>query len=69
MRDLFGVDFAVADVFPADESGGAGFDTNGETSPAAEKTPLCNLHLTMLHKMGIEEKSFGDSTGVLEGLG
>ena len=31
VRDLLGVDLAVADVFPADESGGAGFDTNGET--------------------------------------
>ena len=31
IRDLLGVDLAVADVFPADESGGAGFDTNGET--------------------------------------
>lgn len=33
-----------------------------------EKTPLCNLHLSMLHRMGVEEKSFGDSTGLLEGL-
>jgi hypothetical protein len=31
IRDLLGVDLAVADVFPADEAGGAGFDTNGET--------------------------------------
>jgi len=36
---------------------------------AAGKTPLCNLYLAMLQRMGIEEKSFGDSTGVLEGLG
>lgn len=35
----------------------------------AEKTPLCNLYLSMLHRMGIKEQSFGDSTGVLEGLG
>lgn len=35
----------------------------------AEKTPLCNLYLSMLHRMGIKEESFGDSTGVLEGLG
>ena len=26
------------------------------------KTPLCNLHLAMLNRMGIMEKSFGDST-------
>ena len=31
-------------------------------------TPLCNLHLAMLHRMGVMEKSFGDSTGPLEGL-
>lgn len=31
IRDLLGVDLEVADIFPADESGGAGFDTNGET--------------------------------------
>jgi hypothetical protein len=31
IRDLFGLDLPVADLFPADESGGAGFDTHGET--------------------------------------
>ena len=31
IRDLFGVDLQVSDIFPADESGGTGFDTNGET--------------------------------------
>ncbi|MBL8217027.1 MAG: DUF1592 domain-containing protein [Bryobacterales bacterium] len=31
IRDLLGVDFAVTEAFPADESAGAGFDTNGET--------------------------------------
>jgi len=31
IRDLFGVDIVAADSFPADESGGSGFDTNGET--------------------------------------
>jgi hypothetical protein len=34
----------------------------------APETPLCNLYLSMLHRMGIEEESFGDSTGVLPGL-
>lgn len=32
-------------------------------------TPLCNLYLSMLQRMGIEQKSFGDSTGLLKGLG
>ncbi len=31
IRDLLGVDFNVAEIFPADGTGGAGFDTNGET--------------------------------------
>jgi mono/diheme cytochrome c family protein len=31
IRDLLGVDFDAVQVFPADGTGGAGFDTNGET--------------------------------------
>jgi len=31
IRDLFGLDLPVADLFPADGTGGEGFDTNGET--------------------------------------
>lgn len=31
IRDLFGVDLPVSDLFPADGTGGEGFDTNGET--------------------------------------
>lgn len=31
VRDLFGLDVVAPDLFPADEAGGAGFDTNGET--------------------------------------
>lgn len=40
----------------------------GRRLRAAPKTPLRNLHLAMLHRLGIMEKSFGDSTGPLEGL-
>lgn len=40
----------------------------GRRLRAPAKTPLCNLHLAMLHRMGVMEKSFGDSTGPLEGL-
>lgn len=29
----------------------------------AKGTPLCNLQLTMLHRMGVNADSFGDSTG------
>ncbi len=40
----------------------------GRRVRADVKTPLCNLHLAMLHRMGVKENSFGDSTGVLKGL-
>jgi hypothetical protein len=33
-----------------------------------EPTPLANLHLTVLGKAGIEQKSFGDSTGTIAGV-
>lgn len=38
----------------------------GRRLRAAAKTPLCNLHLAMLHRMGIKDASFGDSTGALD---
>jgi len=41
----------------------------GRRLRAAPKTPMCNLHLALLHRMGAKKASFGDSTGVLEGLG
>ena len=31
-------------------------------------TPMTNLFLSMLERMGVQEKQFGDSTGPLEGL-
>ena len=31
IRDLLGVDYNVSELFPVDGTGGAGFDTNGET--------------------------------------
>jgi cytochrome c553 len=31
LRDLFGLEYAAEDLFPADEAGGEGFDNNGET--------------------------------------
>ena len=34
-----------------------------------KKTPFCNLHLALMERMGVKEASFGDSTGVLQGLG
>jgi hypothetical protein len=40
----------------------------GRRLRAPVRTPLCNLHLAMLHRMGVMEKTFGDSTGPLDGL-
>ena len=40
----------------------------GRRLRAPVRTPICNLYLEMLKRMGVEEKSFGDSTGPLQGL-
>ncbi len=40
----------------------------GRRLRAPEKTPLCNLYLAMLNRMGVKETKFGDSTGPLQGL-
>ncbi len=48
--------------------GGKGTLKQGRRLRFAPETPLCNLYLSMLHRMGIEEPTFGDSTGVLPGL-
>jgi len=33
-----------------------------------ERTPIANLHLTILQKVGIEREKFGDSTGAIAGV-
>jgi hypothetical protein len=40
----------------------------GRRVRAPERTPICNLYLSLLQRMGIQEKSFGDSTGLVEDL-
>lgn len=40
----------------------------GRRLRAAPKTPYCNLHLALINRMGVDEKSFGDSTAALDGL-
>lgn len=47
---------------------GKGSINTGRRLRAPERTPVCNLYLSMLNRMGIEDKTFGDSTGPLEGL-
>ena len=33
-----------------------------------ERTPIANLHLTLLQKVGVERDKFGDSTGTIAGV-
>jgi hypothetical protein len=40
----------------------------GRRVRAPENTPICNLYVEMLNRMGIETERFGDSTGPLKGL-
>ena len=48
--------------------GGAGRLKGGRHIKYAEATPLANLHLTLLDKMGIHMDAFADSTGKLDEL-
>jgi hypothetical protein len=46
--------------------GGAnGAHVGGKNVVLPERTPLANLHLTILDKLGIGQQSFGNSTGLL----
>jgi len=47
---------------------GKGAIRTGRRLRAPAKTPLCNLYVSMLHRMGIKVDTFGDSTGPLQGL-
>jgi hypothetical protein len=40
----------------------------GQFIEMPERTTLANLHLTLLHKFGIEQQSFADSTGMISEL-
>jgi hypothetical protein len=48
--------------------GGAGIKHGRHIVLEAKQTPLANLWLTLLQGMGIEDDSFGDSTGTLDQL-
>jgi hypothetical protein len=48
--------------------GGAGGIRGGRHLRLATETPLANLWLALLHRMGVEARAFGDSTGPLDGL-
>ena len=45
---------------------GKGTVKPGRRLRAPEKTPMCNLLLSMAQRMGVQQQSFGDSTGVLD---
>ncbi|MCC6630935.1 MAG: DUF1552 domain-containing protein [Gammaproteobacteria bacterium] len=56
------------DNYPLPEvlvGGANGRHVGGKNLVLPEKTPLANLHLTMLEKLGIPQPSFGNSTGLL----
>ena len=40
----------------------------GQHLALAERTPIANLHLTLLQKVGVERDKFGDSTGTIAGV-
>jgi Protein of unknown function (DUF1552) len=48
--------------------GGGGKLTGGKHIELQEATPLANVHLTVLRKIGAERESFGDSTGTIAGV-
>ncbi len=45
--------------------GGNGTLKGGQHIELPERTPFSNVHLTVLHKAGFEQKSFSDSTGAI----
>jgi hypothetical protein len=48
--------------------GGAGQLTGGRHLRFSPDTPIANLHLTLLEKLGLQTERFGNSTGTLAGL-
>ncbi|PZN34808.1 MAG: hypothetical protein DIU71_01620 [Proteobacteria bacterium] len=48
--------------------GGCGTLQGGRHVVPPERTPLANLHLTLLKKVGFEEDQFADSTGTIAGV-
>ena len=49
--------------------GGAGrMKLGGQHIVLPERTPIANLHLTLLQKVGVERDKFGDSSGTITGI-
>ena len=56
------------DNYPLPEilvGGASGAHQGGKNVTPPERTPLANVHLTILDKLGIPQESFGNSTGIL----
>jgi len=47
---------------------GGNYIKTGRRIVARKETPMCNLFLTMMDRMGVHVENFGDSTGRLQGL-
>jgi hypothetical protein len=47
---------------------GGNYFKTGRRIVARRETPMCNLFLTMMDRMGLHVEHFGDSTGRLDGL-
>lgn len=47
---------------------GGNYIKTGRRVVYRKETPMCNLFLTMMDRMGVHAENFGDSTGRLEGL-
>jgi hypothetical protein len=59
------------DNYPLPEvliGGANGKHVGGKNLTLPERTPLANVHLTILDKLGIPQPSFGNSTGVISGV-
>ena len=49
--------------------GGGGTLKKGRHLRLREDTPMCNLYLSLMDRMGVKTARFGDSTGTLEAVG
>ena len=47
---------------------GGNYFKPGRRTVCRRETPMCNLFLTMMDRMGLKMEYFGDATGRLEGL-
>jgi len=56
------------DDLPLILAGHGGGLNPGRFRKAKDKTPMCNLHLALLEKMGVDARRIGDSTGILSGI-